>query len=165
MPFRLTIEDGHFRDVHGRQVTLRGINVAGDAKYPSHPNQPSHIPDNFFDGDIVNFHNRPFSADDAHTHFSRLRRWGYNTIRYVFTWEAIEPSRPGVYDEEWIEHTISVLRVAKDYGFYIFMDVSLLCSEYPNVLLTGCSRTKMYGQDSQGVLGRTLPIAQCLRHC
>jgi hypothetical protein len=133
MPLRLTIEDGHFRDDHGRQVTLRGINVAGDAKYPSHPDQPSNIPDNFFEGDTVNFLNRPFPLDDAHIHFSRLKRWGYNTIRYVFTWEAIEPSGPGVYDEEWIQHTISVLRVAKDYGFYIFMDVSSLWSKHADV--------------------------------
>ncbi|TVY23761.1 putative glycosyl hydrolase [Lachnellula hyalina] len=121
-PLRLTIEDGLFRDSHGRQITLRGINVAGDAKYPSNPDQPSHIPEDFFDGDNVNFHTRPFPREDAHIHFSRLKRWGYNTIRYVFTWEAIEPSRPGVYDEEWIQHTIEILRLAKDYGFYIFMD-------------------------------------------
>lgn len=121
-PLRLTIEDGDFRDSHGRQVTLRGINMAGDAKYPSNPDQPSHIPEDFFDGDNVNFHSRPFPKEDAHIHFSRLKRWGYNTIRYVFTWEAIESAGPGIYDEEWIRHTIEVLRLARDYGFYIFMD-------------------------------------------
>lgn len=121
-PLRLTIEDGHFRDSHGRMVTLRGINLAGDAKYPSNPDQPSHIPEDFFDGDNVNFHSRPFPLEDAHIHFSRLKRWGYNTIRYIFTWEAIESAGPGIYDEEWIQHTIEVLRLAKDYGFYIFMD-------------------------------------------
>jgi hypothetical protein len=122
MPLRLTIEDGQFRDGYGRQVTLRGINCAGDAKYPSNPDLPSHKADNFFDGDNVNFHKRPFPLEDAHIHFARLKNFGYNTLRYVFTWEAIEPSKPGVYDEEWIQHTISVLRVAKDYGFYIFLD-------------------------------------------
>ena len=121
-PLRLTIEKGHFRDSHGREVTLRGINCAGDAKYPSNPDQPSHIPEGFFNGDNVNFHSRPFSQEDAHIHFSRLKRWGYNTIRYVFTWEAIESAGPGIYDEEWIQHTIEILRLAKDYGFYIFMD-------------------------------------------
>ena len=119
---RLTIENGDFRDADGRQVTLRGINVAGDAKYPSCPDQPSHIVKNFFDGDNVIFHNRPFPLEDAHIHFSRLKRWGYNTIRYVFTWEAIEHQGPKIYDEDWIEQTIAVLRSARDYGFYIFMD-------------------------------------------
>jgi hypothetical protein len=103
-------------------VILHGINVAGDAKFPTVPDQPSHVSEKFFDGDDVSFVGRPFSADDAHVHFSRLRRWGYNTIRYVFTWEAIEHAGPGKYDEEWIQHTISVLRLAKEYGFYIFMD-------------------------------------------
>ncbi|KAK1753067.1 glycoside hydrolase [Echria macrotheca] len=120
--FRLTIEDGKFRDVHGRQVTLRGINVAGDAKYPNLPEQPSHVADDFFDGDNVKFTGRPFPKEEAHLHFSRLKRFGYNTIRYVFTWEAIEAAGPGIYDEEWIQHTIDILRVAKEYGFYVFMD-------------------------------------------
>lgn len=120
--FRLLIEDVKFRDVHGRQVTLRGINVAGDAKYPSTPDQPSHIALDFFDGDNVKFTGRPFPKEDAHLHFSRLKRFGYNTIRYVFTWEAIEAAGPGIYDEDWIQHTIDILRIAKEYGFYIFMD-------------------------------------------
>ena len=122
MPLRLTIEDGQFCDSHGRQVTLRGINLAGDAKYPSSPDLPSHIPDNFFDGDNVNFHARPFPIEDARIHFDRLKQFGYNTIRYIFTWEAIEAAGPGKYDEEWIQHTIEVLRVAREYGFYIFLD-------------------------------------------
>ncbi|KAK0673705.1 glycoside hydrolase superfamily [Cercophora samala] len=120
--FRLIIENGKFRDAHGRQITLRGINVAGDAKYPNVPDQPSHIAENFFDGDNVRFTGRPFPKEEAHLHFSRLKRCGYNTIRYVFTWEAIEAAGPGIYDEEWIDNTIGVLRAAKDYGFYIFMD-------------------------------------------
>ncbi|SPQ24797.1 19bb662d-47d8-4dbe-8d87-e351ab77b0c3 [Thermothielavioides terrestris] len=119
---RLTIEDGKFCDGHGRQVVLRGINVAGEAKYPSRPHQPSHVPDDFFDGDNVSFVGRPFPSHEAHLHFSRLKRYGYNTIRYVFTWEAIEAAGPGIYDEAWIAETIEVLRAAKRYGFYIFMD-------------------------------------------
>lgn len=120
--FRLTIENGQFRDGHGRQVVLRGINVAGDAKLPSEPNQPSHIGEDFFDGDNVTFHERPFSKEDAPTHFARIKRYGFNTIRYLFTWEALEAAGPGIYDERFIQHTIEVLRIAKSYGFYVFMD-------------------------------------------
>ncbi len=120
--FRLTIEDGQFRDKNGRTVVLRGINVAGDGKLPSDPDQFSHIKENFFNGDSVTFHKRPFPKDEAHTHFSRLRRWGYNTIRYVFTWEALEAAGPGRYDEDFIAHTIDILRIAKDFGFYVIMD-------------------------------------------
>ncbi|KAH6891070.1 glycoside hydrolase superfamily [Thelonectria olida] len=120
--FRLAIEDGQFRDGYGRQIVLRGINVAAEAKLPSEPDQPSHIPTDFFDGDNVTFHQRPFPKEDARTHFSRIKRFGYNTIRYIFTWEAIEGAGPGKYDEDFIQHTIDVLRIAKEYGFYIFMD-------------------------------------------
>lgn len=119
---RLTIEDGQFCDKYGRHILLRGINVAADAKLPSNPEVPSHVADDFFDGDNVKFHARPFRKEDAHIHFSRIKRFGYNTIRYIFTWEAIEAAGPGRYDEEWIQHTIDVLRVAKEYGFYVFMD-------------------------------------------
>lgn len=119
---RLRIDGQIFRDPHNREITLRGINVAGDAKYPKTPDVPSFVSDHFFEGDTVSFVGRPFSLDDAHKHFARLRGWGYNTIRYIFTWEAIEHAGPGTYDDEWISFTIEVLRVAKKYGFYIFLD-------------------------------------------
>lgn len=121
-PLRLRIEGRTFRDTENREVTLRGINVAGDAKFPTDPDLPSNNPDRFYEGDELSFVGRPFTIDEAHTHFSRLKRWGYNLIRYVFTWEAIEHAGPGKYDEEWVQHTIEVLRLAKGYGFYIFMD-------------------------------------------
>jgi hypothetical protein len=136
---RLTIEDGEFRDGYGRQVVLRGINCAGDAKFPSEPNQPSHIGDEFFDGDNVRFHARPFPKGEAHVHFSRLKRYGYNTIRYVFTWEAVEAAGPGRYDEEWIQHTIEILRIAKQYGFFVFMDPHQDVVGYQALLACICS--------------------------
>ncbi|KAI7976146.1 hypothetical protein EIK77_001999 [Talaromyces pinophilus] len=121
-PLRLHIEGHKFRDPYNREITLRGINVAGDAKYPKKPNVPSHVAEGFLDGDNVSFVGQPFSLEEAPLHFGRLRKWGYNTIRYIFTWEAIEHSGPGKYDDEWIAYTIEVLRIAKQYNFYVFMD-------------------------------------------
>lgn len=121
-PLRLKVEGQSFRDPHNREITLRGINVAGDAKYPKTPDIPTYIADKFFDADNVSFVGRPFPLEDAHIHFKRLRKWGYNTIRYIFTWEAIEHAGPGVYDHEWVEFTIGVLRIAKQYDFWVFMD-------------------------------------------
>ncbi|OQE11815.1 hypothetical protein PENVUL_c002G05077 [Penicillium vulpinum] len=118
---RLRVEGQSFRDPLNREIILRGINVAGDAKYPKSPDLRSHNLQGFFDAD-VSFVGRPFSLEDADMHFQRLRRWGYNTIRYIFTWEAIEHAGPKIYDEEWINFTIEILRVAKKYKFYIFMD-------------------------------------------
>ncbi|KAF2858864.1 glycoside hydrolase family 5 protein [Piedraia hortae CBS 480.64] len=120
--FRLKIDGKHFKDTQGRQVTLHGINVSGDSKLPAHPDIPSHESENFFDGDNVSFVDRPFSLKDSHIHFARLKRWGFNTLRYIFTWEALEHEGPGKYDEAFITHTVEVLRIAKGYGFYVFMD-------------------------------------------
>ncbi|QIX00284.1 hypothetical protein AMS68_005801 [Peltaster fructicola] len=120
--YRIRIDGASLRDPHGREVTLHGINVAGDSKLPATPEINSHVKEHFFEGDDVSFVNRPFSVDDAHTHFSRLKSWGYNTIRYIFTWEAIEHAGPGKYDEDFIQHTVKLLRIAKQYEFYVFMD-------------------------------------------
>ena len=120
--FPLKIDGDRLRDTNGREVTFRGINVDAGGKDPRHPDQPSHITDDFFDGDNVSFVDRPFTEQEAHYHFGQLKRWGYNALRYIFTWEALEHGGPGVYDEEFIAHTIKILRIAKDYDFYVFMD-------------------------------------------
>lgn len=122
MVLRLRVDGTRFRDQRNREVILHGINASADAKNPLHPDQPSHEPRGFFDGDKVSFAGRPFEVSEASDHFSRLRKWGYNVIRYVFVWEALEPAGPGKYDEDFIQHTIEVLRVAKTFGFYVFMD-------------------------------------------
>lgn len=143
MTLRLQIDGKSFREPNGREIVLRGINVAGDAKYPKNPDIPSYINDNFFEADDVSFVGRPFSLEDAHIHFKRLRRWGYNTIRYIFTWEAIEHAGPGIYDDEWIAFTIEILRIAKQYEFYVFMDphqdvVSVTCAFFETCRLLRC---------------------------
>ncbi|KAK9464485.1 glycoside hydrolase superfamily [Lipomyces arxii] len=123
MPFTVSIDDsGNFRDRDDRVLTLRGINLAADSKLPSSPSTPSHVLDNFFDGDNVSFVGRPFTLDDADVHLARIKSWGFNTIRYVYTWEAIEHAGPGKYDDEFIESTVGLLKKIKTYGFYVFMD-------------------------------------------
>ena len=92
----LQIEGTLFRDEYNRQVTLRGVNLAADAKFPARPNQPSHIAGDFFDGDNVSFVGRPFPYEEAGVHLRRIRNWGFNTVRYIFTWEAIESKGPYV---------------------------------------------------------------------
>jgi hypothetical protein len=122
MGLAVVIDGDRFRDQEGRTLTLRGINLAADAKFPAVPNVPSHVKDGFFNGDDVSFVGRPFPLAEASIHFARLKRWGYNFIRYVWTWEAIEHAGPGKYDEEWIDFTISILREAKKWDLYVYMD-------------------------------------------
>ncbi|PRT55114.1 hypothetical protein B9G98_02734 [Wickerhamiella sorbophila] len=106
---KLCLEDGVIKDEFGREVFLRGINFAGDAKFPYHPDS-----DSFVDS--------PVPLDEADTHFQRLRDLGFNCLRYIYTWDALEHEGPGKYDEAYIDYTIKVLQKARDYGFYLFMD-------------------------------------------
>ncbi|ORX36376.1 putative cellulase like glycosyl hydrolase [Kockovaella imperatae] len=112
----------HFRDNHGRALLLRGVNFCSSGK-----GQPSWRTEGFWDdaeAGKADFSNRPVNLDDgsADEHFARLKAWGYNFLRYVFTWEALEHEGPGKYDHEYIEYTIKVLKKCKEWGFKVFMD-------------------------------------------
>lgn len=115
----------------GRKVVLKGINVDAAMKYPTQPQDlPSHKgnsldPDNFFftTADEVSFVGRPFPLEEAEMHFQRIKSWGYNTIRYLITWEAIEHEGPGKYDEDFLDYTIKMLRILhKVGGLYVFLE-------------------------------------------
>ncbi|KAK9475398.1 glycoside hydrolase superfamily [Dipodascopsis tothii] len=123
MVYALRIDDaGQFRDDHNRVVTLRGVNLAADSKLPQTPDVRSHMSDQFFEGDTVSFVGRPFALEDADSHLKRIRSWGFNTLRYVYTWEALEHAGPGKYDEAFIDFTIQVLLKIKAHGFFVYMD-------------------------------------------
>ncbi|KAI9144532.1 glycoside hydrolase superfamily, partial [Paraphysoderma sedebokerense] len=118
----LSISGSWFIDGYGRKVLLRGVNVSGNAKLPYTPYLPSHISSQFFDDINVSFVNRPFPLSQADEHFSRLKSWGFNFFRFCITWEAIEHYGPGIYDMEFINYVIAVLRKAKAYGLKCFID-------------------------------------------
>jgi hypothetical protein len=80
----------YFRSV----LTLRGLNVGGNTKQPSTPDIPSHVRDGFLDGDNVSFVGRPFPLQDADQHLARIKGYGFNVIRFLITWEAIEHAGP-----------------------------------------------------------------------
>lgn len=95
--FFIHADSAHFRDVHGRSLLLRGVNVTGSAKTPI--GQPGSKLDGFWEGGEsgeVSFVGRTFNIDngDADVHLGRLKAWGFNTLRFIFTWEAIEHGGP-----------------------------------------------------------------------
>ncbi|HBI55461.1 MAG TPA: glycosyl hydrolase family 35 [Firmicutes bacterium] len=111
-----------FLDQQGRKVLLRGVNLGGSSKTPYKPNLPSHIQDGFFDHRNVSFTGRPFPLAEADRHYARLRSWGFNCLRFLTTWEAIEHEGPGIYDEEYLDYLYQVVAKAGEYGFYVFID-------------------------------------------
>ena len=99
------IDGTHFKDPKGRYrpvsvstdtriLTLRGVNLGADSKNPTKPFMPSHIKEGLFDADDVSFVGAPFSLKDADEHLGRIKGYGFNVVRFLFTWEALEHSGP-----------------------------------------------------------------------
>ncbi len=109
--FNIFIDGERFRDDHGRHLILRGVNLAAKT--------PSVITRSHRD---VSFIGRPFPLEEADEHFSRLRSWGLNLLRLCVTWEGIEHSGPGIYDEAYLEYLVAIKQKASKFGFKIFID-------------------------------------------
>lgn len=118
----LRIDHERFIDEKGRTVLLRGVNLGGSSKIPLTPNGATHIKTDFTDHRDISFVGRPFPLKEADEHYKRLKNWGFNCLRFLVTWEAIEHKGPKQYDKEYLDYLEEVLRIAGEYGFYIFID-------------------------------------------
>jgi len=92
----ITVRDGRFVDAAGRHVILHGINVG-----------QKHDP-------YVSWH-RP---ED----YARMREWGFNCVRLLTLWAAIEPEC-GTYDEEYLKRLDARIAWAKEHGLYVLLDM------------------------------------------
>jgi len=119
---KLKIKEEWFFDEEGRRVLLRGVNLGGSSKVPYIPNGATHVKTDFSDHRDVSFVGRPFPLKEANEHFTRLKHWGFNCLRFLVTWEAIEHSGPREYDKEYLEYLEEVLKIVEGYKFYIFID-------------------------------------------
>lgn len=117
------VKDGdQFKSVDGRSMYLRGINLSGSSKMPMTPYMPTHVKKDFFDGSNISFVGRPFPLNEADEHFQRLKEWGFHTLRFLVTWEAIEHAGPGIYDEKYLDYVSQIVSKAEDYGLNVFID-------------------------------------------
>jgi hypothetical protein len=112
----------HFVDDLDRRVMLHGINLGGSSKVPFTPNGATYIREGFFDHRNVSFVGRPFPLDQADEHLSRLREWGFDFLRLLVTWEAIEHAGPGIYNQAYLDYILAVVKKADQFGFNLFID-------------------------------------------
>ena len=114
-----------FRDELNRVAILRGVNLGGGSKLPTRPtggetyrsSQTLHV-----DSKQISFVDRPFPLSDADEHFHRLAAWGFTFLRLQVTWEAVEHEGPGLYDEEYLQYLLELVRFANKYDINVFID-------------------------------------------
>lgn len=94
----LHVCDGALRDADGRTLILRGVNFAG-----SHKQAP---------------YTDPFTAAD----FTQLHAWGFNVVRYIIPWAAIEPAR-GSYDDAYLAQVAERVDWAEAAGIDVVIDL------------------------------------------
>ncbi len=119
---RIQIEGTRFIDGHGRHVLLRGVNFGGDCKVPFAPNGHTYLPSDFSDHREVSFVGRPAPLDEIDAHLARIAHWGFNCLRLLTTWEAVEHAGPGHYDKAYLDYFAEVCRRAGAHGLHVFVD-------------------------------------------
>jgi hypothetical protein len=117
-----TTRDGWLLDRHGRHTLLRGVNLSGATKVPAVPDGATHrgVPTEGWAD--VSFVRRPAPLDELDAHLDLIASWGWNCLRLLTTWEAIEHAGPGEYDEEYLEYYREVVRRAGRRGLWVFVD-------------------------------------------
>jgi hypothetical protein len=100
----VTVRAGGFADGYGREVVLRGFNVAGQVKLAERGNLPF--------GD----------AADAATSATAMRTsTGANAVRFLLSWEAAQPA-PGTVDATYLRRVAEQVKPFLDRGFQVFFD-------------------------------------------
>ena len=107
---KIHTQRNYFKDEHGRYLFIHGLNVSGSSKVPASVEPLTYV-------------GKPFPLEDADWHFSMIKKLGFNTIRLVMMWEAIEPHEPGSYDTEFLDYIEQIVAKADKHGIYVLMDM------------------------------------------
>jgi len=118
----MQIVNSRILDSDGRTLILRGVNLGGSSKNPFGPPDWGLSPESLKNPADVSFVGRPFPEEEAESHFDRLNRAGLNFLRLVITWEALEHSGPGLYDEAFLAYLRKILLLAAQKGISVFID-------------------------------------------
>ena len=119
---QIEIGRGWLMDEAGRRLLLRGVNLGGSSKVPAVPDGATHRREGFFAHRDVSFVGRPFPLREVGEHLARLSAWGFNLLRFLVTWEAVEHAGPGVYDQAHLDYLYEAVKKAGEYGFLVFID-------------------------------------------
>ena len=90
-----TTRPGWLLDRHGRHTLLRGVNLSGATKVPTVPDGATHLGVPIQGWADVSFVGRPAPLDELDAHLDLIASWGWNCLRLLTTWEAIEHAGPG----------------------------------------------------------------------
>jgi hypothetical protein len=112
---RLTVDRTYLRDAHGRYVFFHGANVGGDTKV-AEIKVVGGVPG-------ATFMDRPFPIDQADTEFETMRVKGFNSIRLLLVWEAIQPDRPDHFDTAYLAYVRQLVQKAGQHGIYVLLDM------------------------------------------
>jgi hypothetical protein len=116
------INGNRFSDESNRTLILRGVNLGGSSKVPTSPDGDTRFAASLQNPGGVSFIGRPFPLEEADEHFARLKKWGFTFLRFLITWEAVEHSGPGIYDQAYLDYLFAVVKKANDHEISLFID-------------------------------------------
>lgn len=98
------------------------MNLGGSTKLPYAPDGATHLGIDFDGWRDVSFVGRPAPLDELDRHLDRIEHWGFNVLRFLVTWEAIEHAGPGEHDEAYLDYVRECVRRAGERGLLVFID-------------------------------------------
>ncbi|MGB9600333.1 MAG: cellulase family glycosylhydrolase [Myxococcota bacterium] len=102
----------YIRDGYGRYLNFTGVNLGGSTKVPIKREDGTYT-----------YIGRPFPLEEADRYFRIIKDAGFNTIRLLFMWEAVEPNEKGVYDEEFLDYFDKIIAKAEEHGIYVLINM------------------------------------------